>query len=107
VDAVSVPARATGAAKPRGCLVRPTGVVELGEPVTAQVRRCADGGTPRRLPDERAINTALRIDGRRAKLLGLEAPTLSALSLVPLEMIDAEIARLEAQQLGQGQGQAS
>jgi hypothetical protein len=79
--------------------VRELELVRLDAMLLALWRRVQQG-------DERAINTALRIDERRAKLLGLEAPALSALSLVPIEMIDAEIARLEAE-LGEGGGQAS
>jgi len=43
--------------------------------------------------DERAIDRALKIEERRAKLLGLDAP----IRAVTLEDIEREIARLETE----------
>ena len=45
------------------------------------------------LGDDNAIKTALRIQERRAKYLGLDAPV--RIEVGPVESIDAEVARLE------------
>ncbi|MBV6697450.1 hypothetical protein KV557_09970 [Kitasatospora aureofaciens] len=46
--------------------------------------------------DTRAIDTALRLMDRRAKLLGLDAPTRTE-GVLSLDVIDASIAQLTAQ----------
>jgi len=46
--------------------------------------------------DERAVDRALKIEERRARLLGLDAPQRRSLA-ISLEAMDAEIVRLEAE----------
>lgn len=45
--------------------------------------------------DLKAIDTAIRLADRRARLLGLDSPQLHEVAVVTLEAVDAEIERLE------------
>jgi transcriptional regulator with XRE-family HTH domain len=47
--------------------------------------------------DVKAINAALRVSERRARLLGLDAPVKIESTVITLEMIDREMARLNAE----------
>lgn len=46
--------------------------------------------------DAKAIDQALKVLDRRARLLGLDAPTRHEVQHVTIDAVDAEIARLEA-----------
>ncbi len=47
--------------------------------------------------DSRAAEVIIKIMERRAKLLGLDAPVRSTVTVITEDLIDAEIARLEAE----------
>jgi hypothetical protein len=57
------------------------------------------------MPALQAIDRLLRIQERRARLLGLDAPTKTEVRHV--DVVDAEIERLVAQLAGTGQGSAT
>ena len=48
-------------------------------------------------PGVQAANSLLRVQERRAKLMGYDAPTRQIIQVVPQEVVDAEIIHLEAQ----------
>jgi hypothetical protein len=49
------------------------------------------------MPVLQAIDRLLKIQERRARLLGLDAPTQHRVNVLSEDAIDAEIARLEAE----------
>ena len=49
-----------------------------------------------------ALAVLVRIEERKARLLGLDAPRKTAVGVITEEVIDAEIARLEAQLAARG-----
>ena len=48
-------------------------------------------------PVLQAVDRLIKIQERRAKLLGLDAPSRQVVQIIPQEAIDAEIAQLEAE----------
>lgn len=52
------------------------------------------------IPDEKAVTKVLSIMDRRARMLGLDQPERFQVQVVTVDMIDAEIARLERQLQG-------
>jgi hypothetical protein len=52
------------------------------------------------IPVLKAIDTLLRIQERRARLLGLDAPAQTTVHVLSEDAIDQEIARLEAELRG-------
>jgi hypothetical protein len=72
-------------------------VVQARHCVVSAGKVMAEGGTP--LPDPRpvleALSVLVRIEERKARLLGLDAPRKTAVGVITEEVVDAEIGRLQ------------